>query len=418
MSSVVLSVEDVWKQYKLGTIGTGSFKEDFNKWLARLKRQEDPTLKIGETNDRDNIVGDYVWALKNISFDVKQGEVLGIVGRNGAGKSTLLKILSKVTGPSKGSIKVKGRIASLLEVGTGFHPELTGRENVFLNGAILGMKKAEVKRKFDEIVDFSGIGKYIDTPVKRYSSGMYVRLAFSVAAHLDSEIVIVDEVLAVGDSEFQSRCMDKMKDVSSGQGRTVLFVSHNLGSVAQLCDRSVLLKYGTIQSIGNTSKILEDYHSDLVQNFYNVDELSSRPAYFEKLETVDGQGERITSFAHSEEIRLRLSIAVNQFSADLNIGLALCNKFGQRVFTVNKLLSVFYKPGQTHVTAEFIIEGGLIAPSDYSFLVALNAHSGKTTFDARDNICQFKVYDDGTEFAEFEGFHYGSIIIKDNWKVL
>ncbi|MFZ9295445.1 MAG: ABC transporter ATP-binding protein, partial [Bacteroidia bacterium] len=226
MSDSVIKVENLGKQYHLGQVGTGTITHDLNRWWHRLRGKEDPYLKIGETNDTTKKgKSDLVWALRDINFDVKQGEVLGIIGKNGAGKSTLLKILSRVTSPTVGEIKVKGRIASLLEVGTGFHPELTGRENIFLNGAIMGMSKQEISSKFDEIVDFSGVERYIDTPVKRYSSGMYVRLAFAVAAHLEPEILIVDEVLAVGDAEFQKKCMGKMKDVS-GAGRTVLFVSH------------------------------------------------------------------------------------------------------------------------------------------------------------------------------------------------
>ena len=244
MSGVVIKVENLGKQYRLGQVGTGTITHDFNRWWHRIRGNEDPYLKIGETNDRTQKGdSDLVWAIKDINFDVKQSEVLGIIGKNGAGKSTLLKILSRVTGPSVGDIKVRGRIASLLEVGTGFHPELTGRENIFLNGAILGMTKSEIKSKFDEIVDFSGVERYVDTPVKRYSSGMYVRLAFAVAAHLEPEILIVDEVLAVGDQEFQDKCIGKMKDVSS-QGRTVIFVSHNMAAIKSLCKRTIVLKNG------------------------------------------------------------------------------------------------------------------------------------------------------------------------------
>jgi len=222
-----LKVDNLSKAYQLGDFGTGTISRDLERYWARLRGKDDPFLKIGETNDRTSKgVSDVVWSLKDLDFEIEQGDAVGIIGRNGAGKSTLLKILSRVTSPTTGTIKVKGRIASLLEVGTGFHPELTGRENIFLNGAILGMRKAEIKRKFDEIVDFSGVERYIDTPVKRYSSGMYVRLAFAVAAYLESEILIVDEVLAVGDAEFQKKCLGKMGDISKGEGRTVLFVSY------------------------------------------------------------------------------------------------------------------------------------------------------------------------------------------------
>jgi lipopolysaccharide transport system ATP-binding protein len=255
----VIKVENLYKQYRLGQVSTGSIAHDLNRWWHTIRGKEDPYEKITGLNNRDQAdSSQYVWALQNINFSVKQGEVLGIIGKNGAGKSTLLKVLSKVTAPTKGNIKVKGRIASLLEVGTGFHPELTGRENIFLNGAILGMTKTEIRNKFDEIVSFSGVEKYIDTPVKRYSSGMYVRLAFSVAAHLEPEILIVDEVLAVGDAEFQKKCLGKMKDVA-GQGRTVLFVSHNLVAVKSLCQRGILMERGGITFNGTADEAVEHY---------------------------------------------------------------------------------------------------------------------------------------------------------------
>lgn len=255
----VIKVENLYKQYRLGQVSTGSIAHDLNRWWHTVRGKDDPYEKITGVNNREESgSNDYVWALQDINFSVKQGEVLGIIGRNGAGKSTLLKILSKVTSPTKGNIKVKGRIVSLLEVGTGFHPELTGRENIFLNGAILGMTKSEIRFKFDEIVAFSGVEKYIDTPVKRYSSGMYVRLAFAVAAHLEPEILIVDEVLAVGDAEFQKKCLGKMKDVSN-QGRTVIFVSHNLVAVKSLCQRGILMERGGITFNGTADEAVEHY---------------------------------------------------------------------------------------------------------------------------------------------------------------
>lgn len=259
MSNIAIRVENIGKQYRLGSVGTGTLSHDLNRFIARVRGKEDPYLKVTQTNDRSKKGdSDFVWAIKDISFDVQQGDLVGIIGKNGAGKSTLLKILSRVTGPTVGEIKVKGRIASLLEVGTGFHPELTGRENIFLNGAILGMTKSEIKSKFDEIVDFSGVERYIDTPVKRYSSGMYVRLAFAVAAHLEPEILIVDEVLAVGDAEFQKKCLGKMKDVS-GQGRTVLFVSHNMEAIKNLTKNAIVLKNGGLIYNGDTNSAVNQY---------------------------------------------------------------------------------------------------------------------------------------------------------------
>jgi lipopolysaccharide transport system ATP-binding protein len=260
----VIKVENLSKQYRLGNVGLGSLSHDLNRWYqTSVRRRDDPYLKIGEVNDR-SVKGnsEYVWALRDINFEVKQGEVLGIIGRNGAGKSTLLKILSRTTTPTTGQIKIKGRVASLLEVGTGFHPELTGRENIFLNGAILGMTKSEIKSKFDEIVDFAGVERYIDTPVKRYSSGMYVRLAFGVAAHLEPEILIVDEVLAVGDAEFQKKALGKMKDVSTKDGRTVLFVSHNMNAVRSLCDTGVFMENGKIVIVDDMNNAIKYYEKE------------------------------------------------------------------------------------------------------------------------------------------------------------
>lgn len=269
MSKIAIEVEGLSKAYQLGQFNTGALTQDLKRWWAISRGKEDPFLKIGEPNDRA-IQGksNIVWSLKDISFSVEQGDAVGIIGRNGAGKSTLLKLLSRVTSPTTGEIRINGRIASLLEVGTGFHPELTGRENIFLNGAILGMRKREIARKFDEIVDFAGVERYIDTPVKRYSSGMYVRLAFAVAAHLDSEILIVDEVLAVGDSEFQKKCLGKMGEVSSGQGRTVLFVSHNMAAVKQLCNKGIVLKNGQVAYEGHVLEAVNVYQSSNGGNSY------------------------------------------------------------------------------------------------------------------------------------------------------
>lgn len=277
MSDTVISVENLSKTYRLGVIGTGTFFGDLNRWWARKLGKPDPYAKIGQ-RDYVNHIGETVLALNKIDFSLKQGEALGVIGRNGAGKSTLLKILSQVTAPTTGIAKIKGRIASLLEVGTGFHPELTGRENVYLNGSILGMSRAEVSRKFDAIVDFSGVEKFIDTPVKRYSSGMYVRLAFAVAAHLDPDILVVDEVLAVGDIAFQRKCFDKMEEAGEG-GRTVVVVSHNMALINRLCDRALLLNSGTLDYDGPTMEVVERY---LALNFTNAgfrkwDTLESSP---------------------------------------------------------------------------------------------------------------------------------------------
>ena len=268
MSNTAIKVEDLSKIYRLGEIGTGTISRDMERWFkTKVLKQEDPFLKIGETNDRANKgKSDIVYSLQDINFEIQQGDAVGIIGRNGAGKSTLLKILSRVTTPTTGRINIKGRVASLLEVGTGFHPELTGRENIYLNGAILGMRKREIDRKLDEIIDFSGVERYIDTPVKRYSSGMYVRLAFAVAAHLESEILIVDEVLAVGDAEFQKKCLGKMGEVSKGEGRTVLFVSHNMEAIKMLCTSGIYLQNGQLNFYSNITQAINSYrkHDNIV----------------------------------------------------------------------------------------------------------------------------------------------------------
>lgn len=258
MSETVISIENLSKSYQLGVIGTGTFYGDLKRWWARQRGKPDPYLKVDEVG-RGNY-GETLWALNDINFHVERGEALGIIGRNGAGKSTLLKILSRVTAPTSGVVKIKGHIASLLEVGTGFHPELTGRENIYLNGALLGMSRSEIRRKFDEIVNFSGVEKFIDTPVKRYSSGMYVRLAFAVAAHLDPDILIIDEVLAVGDIEFQKKCLGKMDEVANS-GRTILFVSHSMPMISSLCNRCILLQDGKLVVAGPTSEVVMKYES-------------------------------------------------------------------------------------------------------------------------------------------------------------
>jgi lipopolysaccharide transport system ATP-binding protein len=265
MGNTAIKVENLSKIYRVGEIGTGTISRDMERWFkTKVLKQEDPFLKIGETNDRASKgKSDIVYSLQDINFEIQQGDAVGIIGRNGAGKSTLLKILSRVTTPTTGRINIKGRVASLLEVGTGFHPELTGRENIYLNGAILGMRKREIDRKLDEIIDFSGVERYIDTPVKRYSSGMYVRLAFAVAAHLESEILIVDEVLAVGDAEFQKKCLGKMGEVSKGEGRTVLFVSHNMAAIQQLCSKALHLANGMLLGINETSVIISEYRANI-----------------------------------------------------------------------------------------------------------------------------------------------------------
>lgn len=337
MSDIAISVDNVSKMYRLGEVGTGTISHDLNRWWHRVRGKEDPYLVLGEENKRDTKGGSYVWALKDVSFDVKQGQVLGIIGKNGAGKSTLLKLLSRVTAPSTGSIKAKGRIASLLEVGTGFHPELTGRENIFLNGAILGMTKPEIIRKFDEIVDFSGVARYIDTPVKRYSSGMYVRLAFAVAAFLEPEILIVDEVLAVGDAEFQKKCLGRMKDVSVNDGRTVLFVSHNMGAIKNLCDETLVMKHGMVESLEDTPTAIERYlSSDSEIERCITWSSDKRPGdnsvRLNSIKVLDSQGSIDRLLTSEDDLFVEISYQVLQDIKDLRIAAHLISFDGESIF--------------------------------------------------------------------------------------
>ena len=338
MSKIVIKVESISKQYRLGTVGTGSLAHDLNRTWHRVRGKEDPYLKIGEAIDRA-VKGssEYVWALQDINFEVKQGEVLGIIGRNGAGKSTLLKILSRTTTPTTGQIKIKGRVASLLEVGTGFHPELSGRENIFLNGAILGMTRHEIKSKFDEIVDFAGVERYIDTPVKRYSSGMYVRLAFGVAAHLEPEILIVDEVLAVGDAEFQKKALGKMKDVSGKDGRTVLFVSHNMGAVNNLCNKGILMQNGKINSYGSIESTINNYlkmedNKKHVEIEISENRFGSKSVIFADFYFENSSLNRIERTVTGKDIYFVFVLKVNaEFSNKVDIGFSIHDSYGDPV---------------------------------------------------------------------------------------
>ena len=319
--------------YRLGVIGTGTISHDLNRWWHKVRGKEDPYLKIGEANvSGSKSDSGYVWALKDINLEVMPGEVLGIIGKNGAGKSTLLKILSKVTGPTTGSITYRGRIGSLLEVGTGFHRELTGRENIFLNGAILGMTKAEIRSKLDEIVAFAGVERYIDTPVKRYSSGMMVRLGFAVAAHLEPEILVVDEVLAVGDAEFQKKAVGKMQDVSKNEGRTILFVSHNLGSIQKLCTRAIVLDAGRIKFEGNVNESIKAYnHSKAKEEYIRENNEEILKPYFTRAWITDMNDQKLNFLKTGSDLKLHLEIN-NPQKEELEIQLSFWDGFGNMLW--------------------------------------------------------------------------------------
>ncbi|MFB3389177.1 polysaccharide ABC transporter ATP-binding protein [Flavobacterium sp. LAR06] len=306
---IILKAENISKQYRLGQVGTGTLSHDFNRWWHEIRGKENPYLKIGDTNDRSTKgTSDYVWALQEINFEVERGEVIGIIGKNGAGKSTLLKILSKVTAPTTGSIKSRGRIASLLEVGTGFHGEMTGRENIYLNGAILGMTKKEIASKIDEIIEFSGCERYIDTPVKRYSSGMTVRLAFAVAAFLEPEILVIDEVLAVGDAEFQKKAIGKMQDISRQGGRTVLFVSHNMAAVKSLCTKGIVLEHGKVVYEGGIEQSIEHYlNADYNKSNIYTSDIKLDVPYIKEIEIIANPGSFYHDFNKDLKIKITLS---------------------------------------------------------------------------------------------------------------
>jgi lipopolysaccharide transport system ATP-binding protein len=380
--AIAIKAENLSKAYQLGEFSTGTISRDIERWFYKLRGKEDPYLKIGETNDPGKKgISDIVWSLKDINFQIEQGDSIGIIGRNGAGKSTLLKILSRVTTPTSGGVKVKGRIASLLEVGTGFHPELTGKENIFLNGAILGMRKKEIKKKFEEIVDFSGVERYIDTPVKRYSSGMYVRLAFAVAAHLESEILIVDEVLAVGDAEFQKKCLGKMSEVGQ-QGRTVLFVSHNMSSIQALCKKCMYLKDGILLEIpGKTELILSKYLRSLSEQLLTIPVLDRTDREGEgelviaDVKILDEMGHEITNLISGQQTTFLVqfvNIKKHFDEAPLEIAIAI-SRNAEHLVTV---LSTKYLKAQIKNTAgersvNFVIDKLPFMTGTYSMNVML-----------------------------------------------
>jgi len=424
MSELAIKFDNVSKQYRLGLIGTGTISHDLNRWWHKVRGLDDPYLKIGETNDRSaKATSEYVWALRDITFDVKQGEVLGIIGKNGAGKSTLLKILSRVTSPTTGSIKAKGRIASLLEVGTGFHPEMTGRENIYMNGAIMGMTKSEIKSKLDEIVSFAGVEKYIDTPVKRYSSGMTVRLGFAIAAHLEPEILVVDEVLAVGDAEFQKKAIGKMQDVSKGEGRTVLFVSHNMASVKALCTNGIILKNGSVHSSGDIDNIVRQYLTINQENLETGVRLSDRTfregnqqAYFSDIRLI--QDDMVTTNVPTgSSIEFEIEIKSTEIVKNPVIFLSVYNNDEFQLIHTN-----------TNITAEkqIILNKGInrlrcqfdlfpLQIGSYYVNVAMDDSMGKR-LDRVERALEIEVLENNVyESGKLQGRHQGLFILPNKW---
>ncbi len=419
MSDVAIKIENVGKQYRLGLVTTGTLSHDLNRWWrTTILHQEDPYLKIGETNDRTTKgSSDYVWALRDINMEIKKGDVVGIIGKNGAGKSTLLKLLSRVTTPTTGTIKAHGRIGSLLEVGTGFHPEMTGRENIYMNGAILGMSKQEITRKFDEIVDFSGCERYIDTPVKRYSSGMMVRLGFAVAAHLDPEILIVDEVLAVGDAEFQKKAIGKMQDVSKGEGRTVLFVSHNMASVKSLCNVGYRLQNGVIADAGDIDTVVSRYlrGDNQIANHKVWNEPDIKKNGFELLEfgvRKKGTSDYSDSISMIDDaeivIRYRLTKSFKQFHLTLHYK----NEQGQRIFSssgCDRCIALQHDEGEYLQTS--IIPGNFLNWGNYS-LDLFVVEDRKNVFLVEADVVSFTISNKIVEIGAFMGKEPGDVTPK------
>jgi lipopolysaccharide transport system ATP-binding protein len=426
MSDIAIRVEDLSKLYRLGEIGTGTISHDLNRWWARVRGKQDPSAKLGEVNDRTvKSTNDYVWSLKDLNFDVKKGEVLGIIGRNGAGKSTLLKILAKITTPTSGRFRIKGRIASLLEVGTGFHPELTGRENIFLNGAILGMTKLEIRSKFDEIVDFSGVERYIDTPVKRYSSGMYVRLAFAVAAFLEPEILIIDEVLAVGDAEFQRKCLGRIKEVSVNEGRTVLFVSHNLGAIRTLCTKCLYLKNGLLAAHGDMSSVSSLYMNDssfkgCSQDFneYQRNRSGNRAIVFTSATIMNEAGESTSDFFIGDDICFLLKIK--------NTGRIKESVMGVLVSTNDDipLLQILNKDANYPIvherleeTYKVVVQNISLFPGEYS--VSLSVDDGTDiVYDLINECLTFTILEGGSKVSRSLPREVGLFFVTPQWERL
>ncbi|MXV17473.1 ABC transporter ATP-binding protein [Hufsiella ginkgonis] len=390
MSEIAIKVENLSKAYQLGDFGTGTISRDLERWWARLRGKEDPFLTIGEVNDRTVKGGsDIVWSLRDISMEINQGDAVGIIGRNGAGKSTLLKILSRITSPTHGNIKIRGRIASLLEVGTGFHPELTGRENIFLNGAILGMRKSEIQAQFDAIVDFSGVERYVDTPVKRYSSGMYVRLAFAVAAHLRSEILVIDEVLAVGDVEFQKKCLGKMGDVSKGEGRTVLFVSHNMSAISTLCNNAIVLDNGQLRFSGDVETAVKIYADDEPLNGDTAWEGNEGDEHIRLHKTWVVCKNEFNFFQTDSDLEIGVNFEVLKPVHGLIVGFTLYSEFGYELAYVQfddrqSDSPELVTPGV--YSKRFVIPGNTLAIGTYRIMFDLGIHMIKRIITAEGSL--------------------------------
>lgn len=408
-----IEFNNISKLYRLGLVSTGTLAHDLKRWWTiNVRRKEDPYLKIGETNDRSTKGdSDYVWALKDIDFKVEQGDVVGIIGKNGAGKSTLLKLLSKVTAPTTGEIRAKGRIGSLLEVGTGFHPEMTGRENIYMNGAILGMTKAEITKKLDEIVDFSGCERYIDTPVKRYSSGMMVRLGFAVAAHLDPEILVVDEVLAVGDAEFQKKAIGKMKDVSRGEGRSVLFVSHNMDAVLSLCRNGVLLENGAVKYMGSAYDTVAQYLRGNQLSFNYENDGESQDVFVSSVSFVGNESNVGGVFLFDENIHIKATISRKENAmVDTNLVAGICIKTESDKMVCFNEFPLKDLQGKRSISFDLTYPAGILIPGDYKIHIAL--HIPNVKYVEQQDTVKLTICDSGSEYIKYKGANNGVIILR------
>jgi len=421
MKNIILKAENISKQYRLGQVGTGTIRHDFNRFWHKVRGKEDPYLKVGAVNDRSSQAKEeYVWALRDINFEVQEGEVLGIIGKNGAGKSTLLKILSRVTSPSTGVIKTKGRIASLLEVGTGFHPELTGLENIFLNGAILGMNRSEITDKLEEIVEFSGCKMYINTPVKRYSSGMRVRLAFAVAAYLEPDILVIDEVLAVGDAEFQKKAIGKMQDISKGDGRTVLFVSHNMAAVKSLCSRAIVLENGITIYEGVTEEAVDFYlkssSNSKLQNTYYFDQdlFKGKNVVLKKIFIYKECNDNIENISREDSVLFEIQVE-KRYSEKIGLALRFKDDNGNYLFVTNN---------------EDLEDGGITGNIIYcmkippfffnegTFLIDIIVHQHRKLIIEENDVASFIVTREKLALGDWMGKSKGALKPKFKWQII
>ncbi len=418
MTDTVIQVENLGKRYVLGRAREGRGYRTLRESLVDAARA--PWRRLRAPAPAREAAADEFWALRDISFEVRRGDVVGIIGRNGAGKSTLLKVLSRITEPTTGRIKLKGRVASLLEVGTGFHPELTGRENIFLNGAILGMHRAEIKAKFDEIVAFAEVERFLDTPVKRYSSGMYVRLAFAVAAHLEPEILIVDEVLAVGDAEFQKKCLGKMQDVAQGEGRAVLFVSHNMGIITQLCSRGVLLKEGRVEAAGEIETVTAAYLNVQSHAEFDVDLSDRQPPgaalRFTRISLTNGNNASTAVLDVRDPIGVQMEYEVCQSVPGLELTLRLFNQLGTIIFSVNRSANTSggaLAPGRHR--ARLQVPAEFLAPGMYAFHLLAHVPNQVMVAEIREAIA-FQVEELGSHMAAYTPGSYGVVMVKMPWE--